>query len=114
MSFNAFGGGTGSVTEELFGKTVIPSNHTLIRFTIALVITGNSCATQPVVALWDATAGSAVTGTSTTITNGVSFFDSGVLSSSLTGGHQFDIKITTASASCTTAPTLGNIQAIIQ
>jgi hypothetical protein len=78
------------------------------------VLTGSGCGTLAVVTLWDNTAGSAVTGTSFTLSNGTSFFDTGAISQSLVGGHTYDVKVTTASATCGTAPSLGNIQAIYQ
>src|SRR5205814_10463918 len=79
---------------------------------IALVLTGSGCTTVPIVALWDATAGSALT--SLTISNGTSFFDSGAVSISIVAGHQIDTKVTTAASGCGTQPSLGNMVAVVQ
>jgi hypothetical protein len=112
ISFAGGGAGTGGIAEETFQKTVITNAHTLTRFTVAVLVQGVTCATTPVVALWDATAGSALN--SQTIANSTAFFDSGAISVAVTAGHQIDIKVTTANSGCGTQPTLGNMVATFQ
>jgi hypothetical protein len=82
-----------------YAETVLPSAHTLLRFTGYVGFQVSGCSTAPVVAFYDETAASALA--SLTISNGTAFFDSGVLSVSMTAGHAVSMRITTAGVGCT-------------
>ncbi|PYT46778.1 MAG: hypothetical protein DMG44_19850 [Acidobacteria bacterium] len=101
------GGSTvlGSQVGEFGNMAFLVNSHTLTRLLLSYIAPGNQangCTTNMVVALWDSSAGSSVS--TVTGANGVNFVDSGALSVSMTAGHRFDFKITTAEAGCGTIP----------
>lgn len=86
------------VLNAQIGGTIFPSGHTLIRYTIWMTGTVSGCTTSPVLAFRDVTGSTNLA--SLTVTNGTTFFDSGALSVSMTGGHQFAVQVTTAGSGC--------------
>lgn len=88
---------------KAYAETVLPSAHTLIRFTGFLGGNMTSCATTvPVVAFYDETGASALS--SITLSNtGGQLYDSGAISVAMIAGHTFSMRITTAGDGACTA-----------
>ena len=107
-STGSVGGGISGFTNE--AQTVLPSAHTLIRFTIFVATTGLGCSTVPVVQFRDVTTSTSLA--SLTIANNVSLFDSGVISVSMTGGDVFGFFVATGSSGCSTAPNFATFTAV--
>ena len=83
----------------IYSETILPSAHTLTRFTGYLAGVLASCSTTPQISFYDVTASTALA--TLTIATGTNFFDSGALSVSMPAGHTFGMDITRAGSSCT-------------
>jgi len=90
----------GQPANTLYAKWIWANAHTITRFTLFVQSTSSGCTTNAAVAMFDETAGSAVT--TLTTANGSVFYDSGPLAITTTAGHTFDFRISTADSGCTT------------
>jgi hypothetical protein len=88
--------------------------HTITRLAYNLMISPSGCANNAVVGVYDVTSSTLLT--SLTITNGqaLGWVDSGALSVATTAGHALGVGVTNGAAACTTYPTIGMVNAILQ
>lgn len=85
----------------IYAEMSLPNAHTLEGFYIYVVTAASGCSTFPTVSFYDETGSSALA--SITFTTG-QFFSDGSLSVSMTAGHNFSIRVTTAGSGCSTPP----------
>ena len=106
--------GAGQITNMaangVWGETVLPSNHTLVRLTVFVTTAAVACTTYPQFTITDVTTSTPLA--SITLTSGVSFTDSGALSVAMTGGDTIEIAVTRAYNTCGTSPLDASVTAV--
>jgi hypothetical protein len=104
--FNAGGsqlgcyGGFASGSQSIWAETILPTAHTLLRFTIYMTAGVTSCTTYPVISFRDETSNTTLASLTLPNSVGPDFLDSGILSVALTSGDTFSVKTTTAGDTC--------------
>jgi len=83
---------------EYTAQVYLTNSHTLKRIFVNLDTQAGACTTPFTVALYDDTAGSAVS--TLDIPNNVSTVDSGSLSVAMTAGHRFSLHVTVTGVNC--------------